>query len=43
MSYWRSTSQSEVDLIVGDKIAIEIKSHSLIQDKHLKGLRRLKE
>ena len=43
MYYWRSTSQAEVDLIVGDKMAIEIKSHSLIQDKHLKGLRKLKE
>ena len=43
MHYWRSTSQAEVDLIIGDKLAIEIKSHSLIQDKHLKGLRSLKE
>ena len=43
MNYWRSTSQMEVDLIVGDKVAIEIKSHPLIQDKHLKGLRSLKE
>ena len=43
MHYWRSLSQSEVDLIVGSKIAIEIKSHSLIQDKHLKALRYLKE
>jgi len=43
MNYWRSSSQIEVDLIVGDKVAIEIKSSSLIQDKHLKGLRRLKE
>ena len=43
MHYWRSTSRAEVDLIIGDKLAIEIKSHSLIQDKHLKGLRSLKE
>ncbi|MBC6415068.1 MAG: ATP-binding protein [Bdellovibrionales bacterium] len=43
MNYWRSNSQTEVDLLVGDKVAIEIKSNSLIQDKHLKGLRRLKE
>jgi len=43
MNYWRSSSQIEVDLIVGDKVAIEIKSSTLIQDKHLKGLRRLKE
>ena len=32
-----------MDLIIGNKTAIEIKSHSLIQDKHLKGLRNLKE
>ena len=39
MAYWRSTSQFEVDLITGNKIAIEIKAAELIQDKHLKGMR----
>lgn len=43
MTYWRSTSQAEVDLIIGDKAAVEIKSTDLTQDKHLKGLRILKE
>ena len=43
LTYWRSTSQAEVDLIIGDKIAIEIKSAELVQDRHLKGLRALKE
>lgn len=43
MSYWRSTSKYEVDLLIGDKVAIEIKSTELVQDKHLKGLRALKE
>ena len=43
MYYWRSVSQAEVDLIVDNKVAIEIKSQSLIQDKHLKNLRLLKE
>ena len=43
MHYWRSTSQLEVDLIIGNKIAVEIKSQALIQDKHLRGLRNLKE
>ena len=43
MAYWRSTSQYEVDLVIGDKVAIEIKSTELVQDKHLKGLRALKE
>ena len=43
MAYWRSTSQMEVDLIIGNDVAIEIKSSKDIQDKHLKGLRALKE
>ena len=43
MQYWRTTSQFEVDLIIGDKTAIEIKSAATIQDKHLKGLRAFKE
>jgi predicted AAA+ superfamily ATPase len=43
MCYWRSTSQFEVDLILGDQWAVEIKSAALIQDKHLKGIRAFKE
>ncbi|MDC0980306.1 AAA family ATPase [Bdellovibrionales bacterium] len=43
MFYWRSTSQFEVDLIIGKQWAIEIKSSKLVSDKHLKGLRALKE
>ena len=43
MSYWRSTSQFEVDLIIGDHLAIEIKSTSQVDAKHLKGLHALKE
>ena len=43
MYYWRSTSQFEVDLILGDRWAIEIKSAASIADKHLKGIRALKE
>lgn len=43
MTYWRSTSHAEVDLIIDEKVAIEIKSTELVQDKHLKGLRTLKE
>jgi len=35
MCYWRSTSQFEVDLILGDLWAIEIKSTQSISDKHL--------
>jgi predicted AAA+ superfamily ATPase len=43
LQYWRSTSNFEVDLILGARVAIEIKSTDLVQDKHLKGLRALKE
>ena len=44
MFYWRAQkSFMEVDLIIDHKLAIEIKSTSLVQDKHLKGLRALKE
>ncbi|MBF0502879.1 MAG: hypothetical protein HQM09_22280 [Candidatus Riflebacteria bacterium] len=41
--YWRSTSQFEVDLVLGTDVAVEIKGTSLVQDKHMKGLRALKE
>jgi uncharacterized protein len=43
MQYWRSTSQFEVDLVLGDQWAIEIKGATSISDKHLKGIRALKE
>ena len=43
MYYWRSTSRFEVDLILADRWAIEIKGTTSITDKHLKGLRALKE
>ena len=43
MCYWRSTSQFEVDLLIGRDIAIEIKATSNPTAKHLKGLRALAE
>jgi predicted AAA+ superfamily ATPase len=43
MCYWRSTSQFEVDLILGNQWGVEIKSAASIKDKHLKGIRALKE
>jgi len=43
LTYWRSTSGFEVDAIVGDKLAVEIKSTDLISEKHTKGLRSFKE
>lgn len=43
LSYWRSTTGFEVDFILGDRIAIEVKSTDRVQDKHLKGLRAFRE
>ena len=42
MSYWRTTSGHEVDFIFDD-VALEVKSTSRIQDRHLKGIRAFKE
>lgn len=41
--YWRSASGLEVDFIVGDKIAIEVKSSQTISLSDTKGLRALQE
>jgi len=43
MYYWRSTSQFEVDLVLGTQWAIEIKSTTMVRNNHLKGIRALKE
>ena len=44
ISYWRTSSGFEVDFILGEhEIAIEIKSTTAVQDKHLKGLRAFSE
>lgn len=41
--YWRTVSGCEVDFILGNKLAIEVKSTSTISSKDLKGLRALQE
>lgn len=44
LSYWRTTSGYEVDVILGDaKVAIEIKSSEEVQSRHLKGLKAFSE
>lgn len=43
LQYWRSTSKFEVDFILGDRLALEVKGTDLVTPKHLKGLRALKE
>ena len=44
VSFWRTSSGIEVDFILGDhEISIEVKSTTLANDSHLKGLRRFKD
>ena len=43
LCFWRSLSKLEVDLVLGDRAAIEIKATDLVSGKHLRGLRALKE
>lgn len=41
--YWRSINKQEVDFIIGDQLAIEVKSSNKITHKHLTGLLALME
>ena len=43
MRYWRSISKFEVDLVLGREVAVEIKATTQVADKHLKGVRALRE
>ena len=43
LSYWCSTHGAEVDFIIGDDIALEVKATHQIHDKHLKNLHLLVE
>mgnify|MGYP006284814059 CR=1 FL=1 len=43
LSYWRSRSGFEVDLLIGDRVAVEVKATTLVADKHLKGIRAFRE
>ena len=43
LRYWRTTSQFEVDFVLGRDIAIEVKASESPTEKHFKGLRALKE
>ncbi len=38
LTFWRTQDKREVDFIVGDEIAIEVKATELPQHRHLKGL-----
>ncbi len=43
LTYWRSTSKLEVDIVIGDRIAIEVKGKTVVTERDLKGLRALAE
>jgi predicted AAA+ superfamily ATPase len=43
LSFWRSVSDHEVDFIIGDHTAIEVKATRRVSSKHLKGLNTLAE
>lgn len=43
LQYWRSTSHFEVDFVIGKNLALEVKGADFITEKHLKGIRALKE
>jgi len=43
LSYWRSTSGFEVDFIIGDHTALEVKAKKTISDNDIKSLRMLSE
>jgi uncharacterized protein len=43
IAYWRTASQLEVDFILGDEIALEVKSSSKATPKHAHGLKQIEE
>lgn len=43
LAYWRSTSNFEVDFVLADETAIEVKAKNPIGNRDLRGLRALKE
>ncbi len=43
LSFWRSKSGYEVDFLIADEIAIEVKATELVTEKHLSGLKALSE
>ena len=43
MGYWQSVNRQEVDLTIGEEVAIEIKSTQNVSSKHLRGLKALRE
>ena len=43
LSFWRSQTKLEVDILIGDGLAVEVKGTARVSDADLKGLRALSE
>jgi predicted AAA+ superfamily ATPase len=43
LSFWCDRYGNEVDFIIGDEVAIEVKASHMVSGKHLKGLRLISE
>ena len=43
LSFWRSKSGYEVDFLIGDEVAIEVKGTERVAERHLTGLKALSE
>ena len=43
LNYWRSTSGYEVDFLLGDEVAIEVKGSEMASERHLSGLTALSQ
>lgn len=43
LAYWRSQSRFEVDFVIGNQVAVEVKAAKTVTEKHLRGLAALAE
>lgn len=43
LQYWRSTTGFEVDCVIGDRLALEFKASDAVTERHLRGLKALRE
>jgi predicted AAA+ superfamily ATPase len=43
LCYWRSKSGFEVDFVLGNALAVEVKAKRVVSDRDLRGLRALRE
>ena len=43
LNYWSISNQAEVDFVVDEEIAIEVKATELVTEKHLKGIKIMSE